>query len=179
MLKKSPLAVRVLGPLDIRDPFHTKGVVLPHGWGARLGEVDYIAPKGLVSDGASIPRIAWRFCPPLYDLHRPAAILHDTAYKGLLRARNSRNDWMPVERSEIDTAFYYLCLWNGMNPIKAWMLYITVSKAGWVAWNHQHKIYGNLDARKLDYTVPEEEPDFHTIDDMMSGRVKGYLKPAC
>ena len=34
-------------------------------------------PRGFISDGASVPRAFWWFCPPLRGPHARAAVLHD------------------------------------------------------------------------------------------------------
>ena len=37
----------------------------------------YVVPKGYITDGATIPRIFWSFCPPNRPDILPAAIIHD------------------------------------------------------------------------------------------------------
>ena len=36
----------------------------------------YVVPKGFVSDGATVPRIAWALLPPVHE-YFPSAVLHD------------------------------------------------------------------------------------------------------
>ncbi len=46
----------------------------------------YIAPKGTLTDGASIPRFFWRWIgPPMTGKYRQAAVIHDAAYTGALQ----------------------------------------------------------------------------------------------
>ncbi|MCP4410913.1 MAG: DUF1353 domain-containing protein [Gammaproteobacteria bacterium] len=46
----------------------------------------YTAPKGMETDGASIPRFFWRLVgSPLSGKYRQAAVIHDAGYLGVLR----------------------------------------------------------------------------------------------
>ena len=69
-----PLIVEIL-----EDGLHVK-VVLDFTFTDATGRV-WIAPQGLISDGASIPRLFWTAVgSPFTGQYRRAAILHDSAY---------------------------------------------------------------------------------------------------
>ena len=41
------------------------------------GSAKFIVPTGFETDFASVPRFAWRFCPPIAGNHAEPAVLHD------------------------------------------------------------------------------------------------------
>jgi len=167
--------VHPICPLDFRDPLHRKEVVLAHAWAAAVGDTTYTAPQWLMSDGASIPRILWRLCPPLFELHRPGAVLHDAAYKGVLLAGDAECSARDVGKKEADTLLLYLCVFNGMPKWKAKAIYWGVHRFGGIAWRKEHKKYQNLDRTKLSYSVPSGLPDTCNLLDMATGETPGYL----
>lgn len=84
----------------------------------------HIAP-GFVSDGASIPRIAWRLIGhPLSGDYIAAALIHDALYAAEL--------W---PRADCDSAFNALLQALGLPAWKRWMMYAAVRAGGWRGWN--------------------------------------------
>lgn len=79
---------RFLTPLDLRKLGERTWLLLAHleFYSARY-QGTVIAPRGLQTNLASIPRLAWVVCPPIgwYD---PAAVIHDAAYGNALVTPN-------------------------------------------------------------------------------------------
>jgi len=69
---------------DIGDEFE-----LAYDFVVRIGgDAVLIAPAGMRTDGASIPRFFWRIIgPPMTGRYRQAAVIHDAAYTGVLKWR--------------------------------------------------------------------------------------------
>lgn len=85
---------------------------------------EWIAPAGLIFDGASIPRLFWPIIgSPFTGDYRRAAVLHDAAYK---------NGWH--FRDEADLMFYEAMRADGLRPAKALIMYWAVRLFGWFAW---------------------------------------------
>lgn len=80
----------------------------------------WLAPKGSVTDGASIPRLLWTVIGQPFDKdYRLAAVVHDVA------CVEKKSRWQDVHRM-----FYYACLCNGLARIKAKIMYYAVYKFG-------------------------------------------------
>ncbi len=88
----------------------------------------YIVPKGLVVDGASVPRMLWWFKPPDGE-HRAAALAHDWLYlnKGVMPGRT-------FTRRDCDQVFHDLLLQSGLSDGEASLLFAGVRLGGWVTW---------------------------------------------
>lgn len=68
----------------------------------------YIAPKGTLTDGASIPRFFWRIIgPPMTGRYRKAAVIHDAGYSGSLQW-NVEGQPTAYTRKAMDTLFLRL-----------------------------------------------------------------------
>ena len=81
------------------------------------------APKGSVTNGASIPRTLWSSIgSPFTGNYRRASIIHDIA----IRSRGT-------VRSEADTMFYFACLAGGCMPMEAKFLYAGVRIGSWTS----------------------------------------------
>ena len=166
--------IQILCPLDFREPLYRKELVLPHAWAVQVRDVTYTAPQWLMSDGASIPRILWRLCPPLYDLHRPGAVLHDAAYKGVLWASGGACAYQYVSKEEADTLLFYLCVFNGMAPWRARIIYKAVDLMGGWAWKKEHAKYSQLALTRLNYQLPSAHLKTGNLKDMATGKTPGY-----
>ena len=85
----------------------------------------WAASEGLISDGASIPRIVW-WCvgSPFTGQYRRAAIFHD----GYYTHHNNR------KREDVDDMFYEIMRADDVGAIKAWVIYNAVRLFGWKAW---------------------------------------------
>lgn len=103
-------------------------------WSFTEGGIKHIVPKGLVVDGASVPRACWWFMPP-DGLHRAAAFAHDWLYilKGL------PPEGQRMTRHECDIAFYDLMVDAGVSTKRAGTAYRGVRLGGWVVWNRPAK----------------------------------------
>jgi hypothetical protein len=92
----------------------------------KAGEV-IVIPAGTQSDGASTPRIFWRFLPPFGPYWLPA-LLHDFLYqKGLF------------PQPKCDRIFREAMLSNKVNGFKAWVIFTGVRIGGWVAYGNYRK----------------------------------------
>lgn len=73
----------------------------------------YTIPKGFITDGASVPRIAWSLLPPVHE-YFPASILHD---------------WMlstGEDRKVCDDVFRESMIEMGINKYRANIMYYAV-----------------------------------------------------
>jgi len=84
----------------------------------------WIAPKGSVVDGASIPQFAWSIIGgPFEGLYRDASVIHDVA------CDEKKRPWNVVHET-----FYWAMLTSGVNTTKAKIMYAAVYHFGprWV-----------------------------------------------
>jgi len=86
-------------------------------------------PKGLIVDGASVPRVVWIFMPP-DGLHRAAALGHDWIY--ILQGR--MGDYT-LTRLQADHFFYDYMRKAGVGKWRAGIAYRAVRAGGWHAWD--------------------------------------------
>jgi hypothetical protein len=85
-----------------------------------VGDVEWIAPKGTIADGASIPQPFWSIIGgPLEGRYRNASVIHD-AY-----CESKSRSWESVH-----LAFYYAMRASGVTPIKAKVMYFAVAAFG-------------------------------------------------
>jgi hypothetical protein len=85
----------------------------------------WVAPRGLVFDGASIPRALWSVTGAPFDGdYRDAAVFHDAAYK--------RRD--PRGRKAADQMFYAAMRASGVGAFRARKMYLAVRWLGRGAW---------------------------------------------
>jgi hypothetical protein len=81
------------------------------------------APKGAVTNGASIPRTLWSSIgSPYTGNYRRASIIHDIAIRTV-----------GVVRSEADTMFYFACLAGGCMLMESKLLYAGVCIGSWAS----------------------------------------------
>lgn len=84
----------------------------------------WLAPKGAVINGASIPRPLWSSVgSPYTDDYRRASIVHDVAC-----APDSG-----VPRKDADVMFFHACRAGGCDPIQARILYAGVRIGAWAS----------------------------------------------
>jgi hypothetical protein len=77
----------------------------------------WVAKKGTLIDGASIPKILWRWGPPFVGDYRRASVVHD-AYTNW----NGRTEpWRDTHRM-----FYYGCRADGVSYLKAKLMFAAV-----------------------------------------------------
>lgn len=81
----------------------------------------WLAPKGSIINGASIPRALWSTVgSPYTDNYRRASIVHDVAC-----------NTPQTSRDEADEMFYYACLAGGCSFVQAKVLYAGVRVGAW------------------------------------------------
>ncbi len=102
-----------------------------------IGWLVCVAPKGMPTDGASIPRVFWRLIgSPFTGPYRRPAVFHDAGYNGLLSLRSVDGDVVDVRltREEVDGLFLALMRAEGAG----WCLRTTIHRAvrmfGWASW---------------------------------------------
>jgi hypothetical protein len=98
---------------------------LTHNWTVRNHKV----PKGLVIDGASVPRIVWSFMPP-DGLHRAGAAWHDWLYIN----RGTLPDGFEYDKAYADNEFYNVMVESGVSRTRAGIAYQAVKRFGCKAW---------------------------------------------
>src|SRR5438128_2548542 len=97
----------------------------PFGYVDAAG-VEWSAPKGLVTDGASIPQFLWSFVGgPFEGPYRAAAVIHD------LYCITKSRPYVDVHR-----VFYEASLAAGEGSRKAWIMYQGVLRFG-PRWSSQ------------------------------------------
>jgi hypothetical protein len=90
----------------------------------------FAAPVGFFTDLATVPKWLESFIKP-YGLVSRAAILHDFAYI-----------YNPIEqtRKEADEMFLQVMLEDGVNGIKARLMYAFVRLVSWIWWKEFRKL---------------------------------------
>ena len=117
----------------------------------------WVAPKGSITDGASIPRPFWSLIGgPFEGRYRSAAVVHDVA------CRQKSDRWDEVHRM-----FYEACRCGGVEERLAKLLYWAVYHYG-PQWESAPK--NKLGLRAYARIVP---PD---LDDDLARRVKEYIE---
>lgn len=98
-------------------------VLLEDFWYLDPSGKTWLAPKGGVINGASIPRPLWSSVgSPYTDDYRRASIVHDVAC-----------DNVNVKRDDADSMFYEACLAGGCSYLQAKMLYAGVRLGAWAS----------------------------------------------
>lgn len=95
---------KFLTPLDTRDSEDGKNAILLwplRFYSYRLKRV-VVAPRGMVTDFASIPRGLWNLFPKR-GKHDRAAVIHDAGYRG--RLEDVIGNHFPVSKSQADDLF--------------------------------------------------------------------------
>lgn len=87
----------------------------------------YCIPKGFETDFASVPKSLWNILPPL-GKHNRASLLHDFLYVNNINSRKYS-----------DHLFLCTMLEDGVNKIKAYLMYFGVRLGGQKWWNHKGK----------------------------------------
>jgi len=92
------------------------------------------APKGTVTDGASIPRFFWRLIgPPMTGRYRKAAIIHDAGYTGSL-VWTQFHKKKTYTRKEVDALFLRLMKALGVSWWRRRLMYWAVRWFGGRHW---------------------------------------------
>jgi hypothetical protein len=94
--------------------------------------------EGFITDGASIPRIAWSIVGhPFQEPLKAAAILHDAEYAAKL-----------YTRKECDERFYLAMRELGIRWTKSRIIWLAVRSGGWMPWK-KYTVESIQKARKL------------------------------
>ena len=97
----------------------------------------YRAPAGMLTDGASIPRVAWlAIGSPFTGRYLRGAVTHDAGYQGTLLCGPNEDTLISctLSKIEIDGLFYRLMLARGVGRKRALAMHIAVRVGGWKAW---------------------------------------------
>lgn len=140
-----------LEPIRLEDG--EEGYLLEESWAytwqvhARMRTI--IIPRGFVSDGASVPRIAWTLVGLTPDgLIRAAALLHDFLYRhhgklpqeSLYEDHRDGSGWRDISqlalysRKDADRMFCRVMREAGMDSTKRWLAFWAVRIFGWSIW---------------------------------------------
>lgn len=108
--------------------------------------------RGFITDGASIPRIAWRFIGhPFSKRLLPHALGHDALYSAELISRKASDAWM---LSSMKHALEHYPL--GVSTRMSNVVWAALRAGGWTVWN-RHTRESIEEARKLVSLVSPEE----------------------
>jgi hypothetical protein len=130
----------------------------------------WLASKGSVINGASIPRPLWSTIgSPYTDDYRRAAVVHDVAC-----------GTPGVIRKEADEMFYHACLAGGCSKIQAQILYAGVRLGAWVEAALPADSFSNdrLLFRPMTEARGLEEQFLKTKLDAISTEIRGLPKNA-
>lgn len=115
-------------PLELTETADPEVFAVSHDFGFqdRYGS-EWIAPKGTLTDGASIPDCLWVISgAPLQGPYRDAAVIHDAYYQSHTRSR-----------ARVDYMFYEAMRFAGTPAWKAWMMWKAVELFGRTAWKRR------------------------------------------
>lgn len=83
-------------------------------------------PKGVKTDGASIPRFLWRICGHPLEVPRVyAAVVHDWLYGGAVAS---------ATRADADRIYYLVLRHFGISWLRARTEYLALRACGWSHW---------------------------------------------
>ncbi len=136
------MTIRWQTPLHLIDTDKPAEFLLGEDFAVVVDAHVYVAPAGMRTDGASIPRFAWRLIgPPLAGRYRRAAIIHDAAYQGVLERLDHEGNALPRDYSRkwADRLFRDLMRALRVFPINRWLIYRGVRLGGWLAWRKHRK----------------------------------------
>ncbi|MDU4129521.1 MULTISPECIES: DUF1353 domain-containing protein [Pantoea] len=87
-------------------------------------EKDWVAPKGSIINGASIPQALWDVVgSPYIGNYRNASVIHDVACD---QAKTKE------DRKKADIMFYYACLAGNYPKFQARVFYVAVRIGAWI-----------------------------------------------
>lgn len=87
----------------------------------------FVAPKGVITNFASIPRLFWVQFPPV-DIYDPAAVIHDSAYHNNLVTANGER--IHAVKSVADNLFREALIACGVSQHQAKQMYEAVHLFG-------------------------------------------------
>lgn len=113
----------------------------PLGYRSRAGRV-FIVRAGFVTDGASVPRVAWWLYPPLGGAYDRAAVVHDDLYAhaelfgGYVFGDDEHGH---ISRADVDRLFLEMMAVDGFRPTGRAVVYSAVRIGGWLAWRRYRR----------------------------------------
>jgi len=94
-----------------------------------VGPFLIVVPAGFVTDGATIPCLAWPLIGhPMHGRYQAAAICHDHLY-----------DTQQVSRLVADALFCEILSQYGVSPWRAKLMYAAVRIGGWYLWRRRRR----------------------------------------
>jgi len=100
-----------------------------------MGNTTYTAPRGTLTDGASIPRILWRVIgSPFVGRYRKGAVMHDAIYRGAAKINLIPISISPISRKEADQLFLRMMKDSGVSWMRRHMMYRAVRMFGASSW---------------------------------------------
>lgn len=115
---------------------HLDARAIPKGNWLLLSDLDFLyeeclirAPKGFISDLASIPK-GLRWLISVNEDHRQAAVIHDFLY-----SKKGEIDFFMFSRAEADEVFLYAMKVSGVSWWKRKLMFRAVRLGGWYRWS--------------------------------------------
>jgi len=108
-----------------------------------IGKRLICAPKGFITDFASVPRLFWRLIPP-WGKYSRASVIHDYLYKtgNLVEAiagEEVTTGKKPDARKDADLVFLALMRNLGVSSWQSYLIYRAVRIGGGRAWKRYRK----------------------------------------
>lgn len=135
-----PIMVPVLGRgtrYQLLSPY-------PYTWYVDGRFLRLTVPAGVITDGASVPRILWSITGITPDgLHRPAALIHDWLYacRGIVTVHRRWDGssvyepvWTVWSREQADRLFARILREVGVGKFRRRLMYLGVRAGGWLPW---------------------------------------------
>jgi len=122
----------------------------------------WVAPKGYIVDGASIPRPLWSLIgSPFVGKYRMASVIHDVA------CEEKKRPWREVHK-----VFHYAMLASGVSSKRASIMYNAVYEGGPRWGKDAEKKLSDEQFKKL---ISNEKSEYLTRDlDIVFGELKSY-----
>lgn len=123
---------------DLLDTKCDRTFMLLSDFSVLVGDELLTAPRGMVTDGASVPRIMWRVIgSPFTGRYRWPSVIHDAAYGRCL----IRSTGAPVTKPWSDDLYRDLMESREVSPWRRWLMYQAVKRLGTKAWKNGEKQY--------------------------------------
>ncbi len=137
MIRKS---IEIIGrPAGVSPIVGTKFSRLDTRMLVKVGDYLLVVPKGLTTDGTTIPPPFNWLWSRWHETYVYAAFVHDFLYQetGTITVssmHNGTDEPMEVTRLEADLLFHVLCLREGCTKTKAILFYLAVRLFGYYTW---------------------------------------------
>lgn len=143
--------------------------------------VEWIAPRGTLTDGASVPRLALWITDGRYDSQfLKAAVIHD-AYCQADNSERCPGQYQSRPWKAVHRMFYEACLAGGTDPARARIMFAAVWLGG-PRWNDPEHILDGVpdDALRTEFAacekwIEKEDPTVNEIEAWMEKREAALL----